>query len=104
MPTNTCNKLQSWRVEYEYDNIGRKLRLIDDIPEEGYIGGSFSDEYIEYDKINKILCAPGVQLKKNSIIFQPCFDKPSSNTGPMLAAVLVDMGVIDKQYKVLKLL
>lgn len=99
-----CDKLASGQVEYEIDPINRKMRLINDIPQEGSSGAFFSKEWVEYDKINNVLGNPGNQLKKNSTIFQECFDSPTSNTGPMLAAVLVDMGIIDKNYKVLRLL
>ena len=99
-----CNKLRSGKLKYGIDYVNRKLCILEDIPGYGDKCGECSKELIDFETINNILVKKGNILSKNSMDLQPCFIKPISNNGPMLAAILVHLGVLDKNYKVLKLL
>lgn len=99
-----CNKLASGQLEYDIDFPLRKLKITSDIPGSGNKGASFSDEWIDFDTINSILGFVGNILKRKSADFHQCFNNPSSNNGPMLAAILIDLKIIDNDYKVINLL
>ena len=99
----TCNKVQKGTMEYEINEEGRWLRLLADHPESGDVGGIFSDEVISFDAINAVLMHNDLNGRSQKLTM--CFtERHSSNNAPMLAAALMDLGIIDSSYNVLGLL
>lgn len=99
----TCAKVQKGTMEYEIDEEARWLRLVEDHPGSGDVGGIFSDEAIAFDTINEVLRPNDLNGRSQKLTM--CFTmRHSSNNAPMLAAALMDQGVIDSSYNVLRLL
>lgn len=105
MVTKGCKKLRCGSLEYDIDEDRKIIKLKSDKPASGKGGGaSFSDEEVSFDSINSVLKEVNNNIR-NSVSLQPCFiEESSSNNCTMLAAALIDMGIIDKKYNVLKLL
>lgn len=95
MPQYICPKLEKGEVGFEIDWENQRIALREDYPDQGSSGAWFSDEWVSFDVINERL-RTGLS---NSSSFSDCFDKHTVNNSPMLCAVLLCLGCIDRGYQ-----
>lgn len=95
MSRKTCFKLEKGKVVYEYDENNRYIQIIDDIPETGSQGGTFSSKKFTFDMLNECLDSFGDTTFIPGMITS-FFRIGCSNTGSMLTAILIDCGVVER--------
>lgn len=88
-----CDKLRRGKLSYQVDSDNRTISLVSDFPLNGAVGGSFDSTPVHFDDINAVLNESQIHQSRD---FTHCFAKHSGNNSPMLAAVLVDMGILQK--------
>ena len=92
--TRTCEKLLAGEITYVVDYENRYFRLGEDTPESGDTGSWHDDETnVSFDDINAILDSKSYF---KTFDFAQLFGEHSSNNGPLLAAVLLNEGLLTK--------
>lgn len=89
-----CAKLRKGSLDYRINEEDETIKLVKDHPKHGQKGASFDDSPIAFSTINNV-------LKDKSFVkacdFTHCFPNHSGNNSSMLAAVLVDLGILAKK-------